>query len=185
MPFFVKIIIFIFASIYLVWISRRSIRNTRSHGFYRLFAWEAILVLVLLNLDPWFDDWLCPRQIASWILLASSVYLVIHGTLTLYGTGKPHKRRADSTLLGIEKTTALVTTGPYRFIRHPMYSSLVVGVWGVVLKQVSVIGITLAIIAGVLITLTAKAEEAENMKYFGESYRDYIKKTRMFIPYLF
>ena len=143
----VKTIIFIVVSGYFVWLSRRSIRNVSSHGFYRLFAWESILALVLINSDFWFDDWLSLRQIVSWILLALSAYLVTHGTLGLYRSGMPDSHRDDSTLVGIEKTTRLVTSGIYRHIRHPMYSSAVVGVWGVVLKDISLISISLAVIA--------------------------------------
>jgi protein-S-isoprenylcysteine O-methyltransferase Ste14 len=33
--------------------------------------------------------------------------------------------------------------------------------------------------------MTARQEEDENEKHFGQSYTDYMRKTRMFIPYLF
>jgi protein-S-isoprenylcysteine O-methyltransferase Ste14 len=88
-------------------------------------------------------------------------------------------------LIGIEKTTALATCGAYRYIRHPIYASAVVGVWGVVLKDVSLAGISLALISAVFLTVSAKLEEVENIQYFGERYRDYMSRTKMFIPYLF
>ncbi len=44
-----KIIIFIIASAPIVWISRFSLHNYRSHGFYRFFAWEAILGAAILG----------------------------------------------------------------------------------------------------------------------------------------
>ena len=185
MPLFVKATIFIIASSYLAWLSRRSLRNMRSHGFYRFFAWEAILAVVLLNLDPWFDDWHGFRQIVSWILLTASACLITGGVITLYRTGKPGGHRPDGTLIGIEKTTKLVSTGIYRFIRHPIYGSAVVGVWGVVLKDISGTSMSLALISVILLTVTAKLEEAENVEFFGDEYRRYMKKTRMFIPFLF
>jgi protein-S-isoprenylcysteine O-methyltransferase Ste14 len=185
MSLYLKAVIFIAVSIYLAWLSRRSMSGRRSHGFYRFFAWEAILALVLLNLDYWFDDWLCYRQIVSWALLSCSGYLVTHGALVLHRSGRPDGSRVDSTLIGIEKTTELVTTGVYRYIRHPIYSSAVVGVWGVVLKDVSLAGMSLALISVVLLTVTARLEEAENIRYFGEGYRVYMNRTKMFIPYFF
>jgi protein-S-isoprenylcysteine O-methyltransferase Ste14 len=185
MPMQTKVVVFILVSGYFIWLSRSSLTKVSSHGFYRFFAWEAILALILLNLDFWFDDWLCYRQLASWVLLSVSAYLVTHGALTLYKAGRPDSTRSNTTLIGIEKTTALVTTGIYRYIRHPVYSSAVIGVWGVVLKGVSAVSISLALISIILLTAAAKMEEAENIQYFGKVYKDYMSRSRMFIPYLF
>jgi protein-S-isoprenylcysteine O-methyltransferase Ste14 len=182
---YVKAAIFVVATGYFIWLSRRSLRKAQSHGFLRFFAWEAILALVLLNCDHWFDDWLSFRQIVSWSLLAASGYLITFGVLTLYRSGRPGKSRSEETLIGIEKTTKLVTTGIYRFIRHPIYSSAVVGVWGVVLKDISVTGAFLALLSVILLTATAKREEVENLTFFGNDYRRYMERSRMFIPYLF
>lgn len=185
MNLYVKVIVFLVASGYLAWLSRRSLRSKTSHGFYRFFAWETILCLVLLNLNRWFDQWLSLRQIASWMLLALSGYLIIHGVIALYRSGKPADNRTDPALIGIEKTTALVTTGIYRFVRHPIYASAVVGVWGVVLKDISAPAIFLAMASVALLTATAKKEEAENLNYFGKAYSRYMEKTTMFVPYVF
>jgi protein-S-isoprenylcysteine O-methyltransferase Ste14 len=43
----------------------------------------------------------------------------------------------------------------------------------------------LALAASVLLVLTAKAEEAENIRYFGEAYGDYMRQTKMFIPFVY
>jgi hypothetical protein len=40
----------------LIFISRASLRNLRSHGFYRFFAWEAIAGLFLFNIEHWFEN---------------------------------------------------------------------------------------------------------------------------------
>ena len=47
-------------------------RQPRSHGFYRFFAWEAILGLFLLNVDFWFRDPFAWYQIIAWTLLFAS-----------------------------------------------------------------------------------------------------------------
>lgn len=180
-----KVAVFIALSIGLGWISPAALLNVRSHGFYRFFAFEAILALVLLNLEFWFDDPLSLQQMASWLLLLASLLLVIHGFLLLRKLGKPDRRRDDPSLIGIEKTTELVTAGAYRYIRHPIYSSGLIGVWGVFLKHLSWAGLWLAVAATVFWVLTARIEEAENVRCFGTRYRDYMKRTRMFIPFLF
>ena len=78
-----KIAFFVGGSIPLVLISRASLKAPGSHGFFRFFAWEAILALVMLNLDLWFVDPLSWNQLISWFLLLISVYLVYQGVRLL------------------------------------------------------------------------------------------------------
>jgi len=99
--------------------------------------------------------------------------------------GKPDSERDDPSLIGIEKTTELVTVGAYRYIRHPLYSSLLFLAWGVFFKQPSWIGVSLAVTATFFLTMTAKMEEAENIRFFGAEYQSYMKQTKMFIPFFF
>ena len=180
-----RIIIFIISSFGIIWVSRSSLRNYLSHGFYRFFAWEAILILILLNINQWFQDPLSTNQIISWFLLMTSLFLVIHGAYLLQVIGKPDKERNESSLIGIEKTTQLVKIGAYRYIRHPIYSSLLFLTWGAFFKDVSWTGIFLSLIATLFLMLTAKIEENENISFFGEEYRRYMEETKRFIPYIF
>jgi len=185
MTFEFKVIIFLLASICFVWVSRFSLRNFHSHGFYRFFAWEAILVLFLLNVNYWFIDPFSLSQIFSWIFLLISIILIIRAVQLFQGKGKIESERNDPSLVGIEKTTELVTTGIYHYIRHPFYCSLLFLGWGIFLKHISWVGICLASITTILITITAKKEEVENIHFFGEEYQLYMKQTKMFVPFIF
>lgn len=78
----------------------------------------------------------------------------------------------------------LVTTGIYRYIRHPMYSSLLFLAWGALLKSVTPGTLTLTGIATLTLVVTAKVEEAEDLVRFGEEYRNYMLRTRLFVPFL-
>jgi protein-S-isoprenylcysteine O-methyltransferase Ste14 len=172
-------------SLIVVWVSRPSLKNLHSHGFYRTFAWEAILVLIVINLDFWFEDPFSLNQIISWTSLILSLVLVIPGVRLLSKAGKPDESRTDPALVGIEKTTELVTMGIYGIIRHPLYSSLIFLAWGAFFKQPSWLGLVLVVVAVIFLTITAKIEEAENLEYFGPAYQTYMKQTKMFIPFLF
>ncbi|KPJ66505.1 hypothetical protein AMJ44_08260 [candidate division WOR-1 bacterium DG_54_3] len=181
-----KLIMFLGASAGFVYLSWGSLNNPRSHGFYRFFAFEAITVLVLLNLDYWFYEPFSPHQIVSWLLLIVSVFLVTQGFALLNIVGKPRSERNDDpSLIGVERTTELVMVGAYRYIRHPLYSSGVFGTWGVFFKHPSWVGFCLASVTTLFWTITAKIEEAENIRFFGDAYREYIKRTKMFIPFLY
>lgn len=88
-------------------------------------------------------------------------------------------------MLEFEKTTTIVTAGAYRYIRHPLYSSLLFLDWGVAFKSPGWLNILLALVATLLLIATAKAEEAEDVRFFGPAYQEYMKGTRMFVPFLF
>jgi protein-S-isoprenylcysteine O-methyltransferase Ste14 len=179
-----KIAIFVVVSAALAALTRRSLLSLRTHGLFRLLAWVTSVALVLANIDYWFDDPLGVRQMASWLLLAICIAVVLYGALSLR-RGKPSKARDDPSLISIERTTELVTTGAYRYIRHPIYSSFLFGAWGVFLKHLSLVSALLALLTTLFAVMSAKREESENASYFGDEYRDYMKRTKMFIPFLF
>lgn len=180
-----KLLVFILGSIGLAYVSRANLLEPRSHGFYRFCNWEAILALALMNAGVWFQDPLSWNQIVSWILLSLAAFLVIAGATLLRRRGKPDPARDDEQLIAFEKTTTLVTTGVYRYIRHPMYSSLLFLGWGIYFKRPSWPGLALAVVATAFLVVTARIEEAEDVRFFGPAYDAYRSKTRMFIPYLF
>lgn len=180
-----KVIFFIVATIYLIWISRPALRDVHHHGFYRFFSWETILILFLMNINYWFVDPFSLNQIIAWTFLTISLLLIIQGLKLFRQKGGIDQERGDLQLIGVERTTELVATGIYGYIRHPFYSSLLFLGWGIFFKNINLIGMILAIINTVLLVITAKIEESENIEYFGEDYRQYMKQTKMFIPFLF
>jgi protein-S-isoprenylcysteine O-methyltransferase Ste14 len=182
-----KPVLFVVASAGIVYVSRASLRAPRSHGFYRFFAWEAILALILLNLEYWFRDPFSLPQVISWIFLIASAFLVLHAVHLLRIIGRPTAQRSDDdeATIGFEKTTQLVSVGAYKYIRHPMYGSLLFLSWGVFFKDLSWLSGILALAATVFLVATAKVEEAEDIRFFGTAYQTYIKQTKMFIPFLF
>lgn len=181
----IKLAVFVALSVGLITISRRSLRAPRSHGFYRFFAWEFIAALLVLNVDRWFLAPWTWYQLISWFLLTIGIIPLAFGVHALVVRGKPEKQReGEPQLLAFEKTSLLVTTGIFHYIRHPLYSSLLFLTWGIFFKAPNVLGIFLALAATLLLVATAKADEAECVRFFGSSYLVYMKQTRMFIPFL-
>jgi protein-S-isoprenylcysteine O-methyltransferase Ste14 len=181
-----KLTAFGIGTLLLIYISRASLRATRSHGFYRFLAWEAILALCVINIEFWFRDPFVWNQIIAWTLLFAAFVPLISGVRALTLRGKPvADRDEDPSLLGFEKTTQLVTSGIYKYIRHPLYSSLLLLTWGIFFKHLSAAGIALAVAATVFLVFTARADESECIQFFGAEYQDYMKQTKRFIPFLF
>lgn len=161
----------------LVAIFWRSLLSWRLHGFFRFFAFEALLAMLLLNAERWFRNPFSLIQIASWILLFSSILLALHGFRLLRILGQPQGQ--------IENTTILVTTGAYQYIRHPLYCSLILLGLGIYLKDPSAVGTLLLVVLGASLYATGRVEESENLHKFGDEYARYLERTKMFIPFLF
>jgi protein-S-isoprenylcysteine O-methyltransferase Ste14 len=154
-----------------------ALRSREAHGFYRFFAWEAILGLILANLRWWFANPFSPLQLLSWALLIGSIFLAVHGFRLLRLVGRPQGN--------FEDTTRLVTVGAYRYIRHPLYASLLCLAGGAWLKHVTPLTVVLFALAAIFLYATAKVEERENLARFGPEYAEYMRKTCMFIPHVF
>ncbi|MBK9389984.1 MAG: isoprenylcysteine carboxylmethyltransferase family protein [Bacteroidetes bacterium] len=168
-------------------LSRNSFNNTclvvpfnqtwRYHGIARFFAFESVFILFLLNFRVWFNDPFSAVHISSWLLLIFSIYPVTAGFLLLKSVGKP-----DS---NFENTSVLVKSGIYGYIRHPLYLSVFLLGTGIMLKDTGPLQLVLGTINMVAVIITALIEEKEMITKFGESYREYMKVTKMFIPFLF
>jgi protein-S-isoprenylcysteine O-methyltransferase Ste14 len=153
-----------------------SIKHKRYHGIPRFFAFESIYLLVLMNMKVWFQDPFSLHQIISWILLILSAYFGITGFLLLKRKGNPAGN--------IENTSVLVKSGIYSLIRHPLYFSLFLLGTGVMMKDPDLRALISGIVNLVAIYFTSLTEEKEMVEKFGEPYKDYMKGTKMFIPYL-
>jgi len=172
----IKYIIFAVLTILALVFSRKYILNPQSRKFYRFFVFESILVLLLLNIDNWFTNPFSFSQIFSWLFLCFSVYLVISGFVLILTTGKPKRN--------FENTTRLIVTGLFKYIRHPLYSSLLFLGWGIFLKDPSYPAVIFVAIVSAFTYRMANIEEKENIKKFGEEYSNYMKNSKMIIPFI-
>ena len=181
-----KLVAFVLASAGLVWVSWRSLRAPSYHGFYRFIAWELIAALFLLNVDAWLRDPFSWHQLMSWLLLTASILPVVLGVRALARQGRPADYREGAAhLLAFEKTTTVVSSGIYRYIRHPLYSSLLFLAWGIFFKVPTCVGACLAGGATLALLATARADEAECIRFFGAEYGAYMEHTKRFVPFLF
>ena len=172
----IKVIIFAVGSLGIVVLSLKSAGKLRSYGFLRFFVFESILALILLNIEHWFRNPFSVLQIISWLLLLASVIMVSCGFYMLRMFGKQKEE--------IDDTTVLVKQGIYKYVRHPLYSSLLLLGWAVFLKDVSLVSLPLLLVASGFLVGMARIEEKENIRKFGDDYSSYIKTTKMFIPFI-
>lgn len=93
--------------------------------------------------------------------------------------------RNFSTILHVRDGHTLVTSGPYRWVRHPMYTViyLVIASWVVVSANWFVGLIWGGGITAVLL-VRLRREEAVMIETFGEQYGSYMRQTGRFLPRL-
>jgi len=80
--------------------------------------------------------------------------------------------------LGVQPGHHLVTSGPYRLVRHPGYLSYLVSMTGIGLALGSLVGLGLAILVVPFILWRIQHEEEMLSAEFGEEYRTYIQRTK-------
>ncbi|MGB2962727.1 MAG: isoprenylcysteine carboxylmethyltransferase family protein [Anaerolineales bacterium] len=154
-----------------------TIIRTHPYRFTRFLAFESLLGLIFLNADSWFVDSFSVRQLFSWVFLAGSIIVVGQGFYLIKTKGNP---AGD-----FEDTTQLITSGVFHYIRHPLYSSLILFGFGVALKDPSLLGGALLLLVVFGVALTARIEERHNLERFGEEYQRYCKNTKRFIPFIY
>lgn len=180
-----SLLIFLILSVLIVFFSRKQIINPGSHGFYRFFSWIGIAWLISNNYPYWFTDIYSPKQIISWLLLISAVYPAISGAILIIKRGKPGKSRIQEELFSFEITTRLVDTGIYKYIRHPLYGSLILLTWGIYFKNTEISLFIISIASSLFLYKTAKVDEKECIEYFNGEYLEYMGRSKMFIPFIF
>ncbi len=79
---------------------------------------------------------------------------------------------------------SIMRRGPYRFIRHPMYSAVLLFLWAAVVSHVSFLTLALGIFVTVVVIARVIAEERLLSAEYPE-YGEYARATKALVPYLF
>ena len=88
-----------------------------------------------------------------------------------------------SPTLHVRQEHTLVTSGPYRYVRHPMYTALFLSLSTILLltRNWLVGGVPLVGLC-VIVLLRIQREEHAMIEKFGDAYREYMKHTGRFLP---
>lgn len=80
--------------------------------------------------------------------------------------------------LGMQPEHHLVTSGPYRLVRHPGYLSYIISMTGIGLALSSLVGLGLVILVAPFILWRIQHEETMLVAEFGEEYQAYVLQTK-------
>lgn len=78
----------------------------------------------------------------------------------------------------------LVKTGIYKYIRHPQYAGLLLLSLGMIIEWATIPTLLLFPVMVFLYVRLAKREEKDMLVEFGDEYRNYMKNTKMFMPFV-
>jgi protein-S-isoprenylcysteine O-methyltransferase Ste14 len=88
--------------------------------------------------------------------------------------------------VAVRSTQKVVQSGPYRFVRHPSYTAILIMLLGVGLALANWASLV-AMLAGGLIGLLyrIRVEERALVEALDQPYRDYMRHTKVLIPFIF
>jgi len=117
-------------------------------------------------------------------------YLLPGSALTMLGLlgavwARMYLGRNWSGYVTYKENQTLVTSGPYRYVRHPIYTSMILMFIGTILSYGSLLVSVFFTVLSIDFILRTKKEEAIMIKLFGEKYTDYMKRTKRLIPLIY
>jgi protein-S-isoprenylcysteine O-methyltransferase Ste14 len=134
--------------------------------------------MVLVLNPPWLNLFAAPfpawsRWTGAGLAVISLPLLIwVHHTLG----------RQWSTNLRLRQSHALITEGPYRKMRHPMYTALFSFFVGLALVSASWLIVILVVAAILVLYARIGKEEAMMIEQFGDEYYAYMRRTGRFLP---
>jgi protein-S-isoprenylcysteine O-methyltransferase Ste14 len=160
----------------------------RSPPWYRgtRGEWYVVAQFILLGLvlvAPWLvAEPVWPAR-WSWLAGAAGLALMVLGVV-MVGVGAAGLGRSLSPLPEPTADAALVETGLYGRVRHPIYSGLIAGCLGWALFHHSPLTLALAALVFVFFDLKARREERALVQRFPQ-YSRYRQRVRKFIPFIY
>ena len=130
---------------------------------------------ILISLLLIFNDSIF-NHTSSWIISLSGLLFAVY---TLYCN------RFDNFNITpeIKDNAKLITTGAYKYIRHPMYLCVLLIMFGVAITSITIVNIFLY--EGLVYVLYLKAKKEEELwSKHSDAYKEYMKDTKMFIPFV-
>ena len=138
-----------------------------------------VVTLVLWMIDPWQLKWsyleLPIRLRAMGLGLGAMA-----GALWIWTFRTLGPNLTDTVVT--RKNHTLVTSGPYRWVRHPFYDALALFVAAVFLITANWFLLVTGVLVLALILLRTRKEEQNLVARFGDEYRAYMRRTGRFLP---
>lgn len=118
----------------------------------------------------------------NWLRWIGVGLLVVTGLLLVWMFRTLGKNLTDTVVT--RKMHTLVTTGPYRWVRHPFYTSAALLVLANSLATANWFFFVMGCAMFLLLVIRTRKEEENLIARFGDDYRNYMQRTGRFMPRL-
>ena len=160
----------------------------------KLDRWqEGAFILFGLRLGglPWFIGgivWMIDPKLMAWASVPIPIWgrwcgfvlIALWGVLFVWTFQTLGKNLTDTVVTRKEHT--LVTSGPYRYVRHPFYLAFFIAVLGGSIVTANWFLFLTSLIPFAFLVARTRIEEDKLVERFGDEYRDYTAKTGRFFP---
>lgn len=170
----------------IYWFVRARGNKPTAHRLNLIWRWATFILLVALwsvmRLFPeYFDRRLLPF---SWTRTYFSLLLTFLGlAFTVWA------RRALGANWSANPTIKvgheLIQTGPYRWVRHPIYTGLLLAIFASFLSEAKVSQACIFVCLAVLLIVKLRIEEGLMLRQFPDAYPEYRRRTNALVPFLF
>jgi protein-S-isoprenylcysteine O-methyltransferase Ste14 len=163
------------------WYRAKRKRRRRESGlwFLTLVFVPGILCLLFYLFSSRLDAFHLP--LPDWLRLAGAV-IFLAGDVLFVLTHRALGRNWSPALEIMEGHT-LVTTGPYRYLRHPLYAAALIIALGLSLTAANwLLAVTWTGATVLLVLSRLGVEEAMLLEEFGDAYREYMQRTGRLVP---
>ena len=150
----------------------------------RLFFFPAFIVWIFLlvitsfwNIQGPFFSLSSPMNILGVLIFIVGLIITVNAQMTL-------KLNYSSTLR-IREGHQLITHGIYKYVRHPVYSGVILRAFAISIYATSLLGFLFALTAIPLFNYRIGVEEKMLIKEFGDEYLEYTKATWKLLPYIY
>ena len=172
-----------FGVLWLVWAARSKATQTRETlgsrfsyvivtvaAFYAMFSGDVPL--------GWMHARIIPRE--SWIEALGIAITVAGMAFAIWARAYLGGNWSSNVTVKVDHQ--LVRTGPYRWVRHPIYSGLIVAMIGTALNRRQVRGLVAVALLWIGFTIKSRIEERFMEATFGPEYDEYKATTGALVP---